>query len=150
MFQCCNGECPPCEQICNKQLGCRNHKCLAPCHTGKLFIAVAEVMCYTHWTSVRCVLHVVRSACGVFCMWCVLHVVCSACGVFCMWCVLHVVCSACHYWTCVLTGACCYWTSVFCMSLLDQCGVFCMSMLDQCGVTVFIHFRSMLSLCAEC
>ena len=34
LFQCCDGHCPSCEQICGKQLGCRNHKCAAPCHLG--------------------------------------------------------------------------------------------------------------------
>ncbi len=34
IMQCCDGQCPPCEQVCNKTLACRNHKCPSPCHQG--------------------------------------------------------------------------------------------------------------------
>jgi NF-X1-type zinc finger protein NFXL1 len=30
--RCCDGECPPCSEICGKKLRCRNHKCQSPCH----------------------------------------------------------------------------------------------------------------------
>ena len=33
--QCCDGRCPPCEQVCGRSLDCRNHKCAAPCHSGE-------------------------------------------------------------------------------------------------------------------
>ncbi|CAK7325863.1 unnamed protein product [Dovyalis caffra] len=32
--RCCDGDCPPCGEICGKRLRCRNHKCPAPCHRG--------------------------------------------------------------------------------------------------------------------
>ncbi|KAJ4828026.1 hypothetical protein Tsubulata_035105 [Turnera subulata] len=30
--RCCDGDCPPCGEICDKRLRCKNHKCPAPCH----------------------------------------------------------------------------------------------------------------------
>ncbi|KAH9767110.1 NF-X1-type zinc finger protein NFXL2 [Citrus sinensis] len=30
--RCCNGDCPPCSEICGKRLLCKNHKCPSPCH----------------------------------------------------------------------------------------------------------------------
>ncbi|KAK2388048.1 NF-X1-type zinc finger protein NFXL1 [Trifolium repens] len=32
--RCCDGDCPPCSEICGKRLRCRNHKCQSPCHRG--------------------------------------------------------------------------------------------------------------------
>ncbi|KAJ8769421.1 hypothetical protein K2173_002911 [Erythroxylum novogranatense] len=32
--RCCDGDCPPCGEVCGKRLRCRNHKCPAPCHRG--------------------------------------------------------------------------------------------------------------------
>ncbi|KAH7421741.1 hypothetical protein KP509_13G073500 [Ceratopteris richardii] len=32
--RCCNGDCPPCSEICGRKLRCGNHKCPAPCHRG--------------------------------------------------------------------------------------------------------------------
>ncbi|XP_002987702.2 NF-X1-type zinc finger protein NFXL2 [Selaginella moellendorffii] len=32
--RCCDGDCPPCSEICGKKLRCGNHKCPAPCHRG--------------------------------------------------------------------------------------------------------------------
>ncbi|XP_061975548.1 NF-X1-type zinc finger protein NFXL2 [Populus nigra] len=32
--RCCDGDCPPCGEICGKRLRCKNHKCPAPCHRG--------------------------------------------------------------------------------------------------------------------
>ncbi|XP_071934502.1 NF-X1-type zinc finger protein NFXL2-like [Coffea arabica] len=32
--RCCDGDCPPCSEICDRRLRCRNHKCPAPCHRG--------------------------------------------------------------------------------------------------------------------
>ncbi|KAJ6900154.1 hypothetical protein NC652_026326 [Populus alba x Populus x berolinensis] len=32
--RCCDGDCPPCGEICGKRLRCNNHKCPAPCHRG--------------------------------------------------------------------------------------------------------------------
>eukprot|EP01018_Ginkgo_biloba_P000730 Gb_02007 [translate_table: standard] len=32
--RCCDGDCPPCSEICGKRLRCNNHKCPAPCHRG--------------------------------------------------------------------------------------------------------------------
>ncbi|XP_073122332.1 NF-X1-type zinc finger protein NFXL2 [Henckelia pumila] len=32
--RCCDGDCPPCSEVCDKRLRCRNHKCPAPCHRG--------------------------------------------------------------------------------------------------------------------
>ncbi|KAF4517853.1 hypothetical protein B566_EDAN011778 [Ephemera danica] len=34
---CCDGQCPPCEKICGKMLGCGKHKCNAICHTGPCY-----------------------------------------------------------------------------------------------------------------
>ena len=31
---CAPGACPPCSEICGRWLGCGNHKCPAPCHSG--------------------------------------------------------------------------------------------------------------------
>ena len=34
-YKCCDGiECAPCEQLCNKMLSCKNHKCMSFCHDG--------------------------------------------------------------------------------------------------------------------
>ncbi|KAG5599858.1 hypothetical protein H5410_031228 [Solanum commersonii] len=30
--RCCDGDCPPCSEMCDRKLRCRNHKCPAPCH----------------------------------------------------------------------------------------------------------------------
>ncbi|EEF29002.1 nuclear transcription factor, X-box binding, putative [Ricinus communis] len=32
--RCCDGDCPPCAEICGKRLRCKNHKCPSPCHRG--------------------------------------------------------------------------------------------------------------------
>ncbi|KAI5070208.1 hypothetical protein GOP47_0014551 [Adiantum capillus-veneris] len=32
--RCCNGDCPPCSEVCGRKLRCGNHKCPAPCHRG--------------------------------------------------------------------------------------------------------------------
>ncbi|KAK4273709.1 hypothetical protein QN277_017050 [Acacia crassicarpa] len=32
--RCCDGDCPPCSEICGKRLRCKNHKCPSPCHRG--------------------------------------------------------------------------------------------------------------------
>eukprot|EP00873_Tetraselmis_striata_P026513 jgi/Tetstr1/446777/TSEL_034264.t1 len=32
--RCCDGDCPPCPDVCGRRLKCGNHKCPAPCHTG--------------------------------------------------------------------------------------------------------------------
>ncbi|KAF2319120.1 hypothetical protein GH714_013449 [Hevea brasiliensis] len=32
--RCCDGDCPPCGEICGRRLPCKNHKCPAPCHRG--------------------------------------------------------------------------------------------------------------------
>lgn len=32
--RCCDGDCPPCSEICDRKLRCRNHKCPSPCHRG--------------------------------------------------------------------------------------------------------------------
>ncbi|KAI5670492.1 hypothetical protein M9H77_10856 [Catharanthus roseus] len=32
--RCCDGDCPPCSEMCDRRLRCRNHKCPAPCHRG--------------------------------------------------------------------------------------------------------------------
>lgn len=32
--RCCDGDCPPCSEICGRRLRCRNHKCQSPCHRG--------------------------------------------------------------------------------------------------------------------
>ncbi|XP_059627974.1 NF-X1-type zinc finger protein NFXL2 isoform X2 [Cornus florida] len=32
--RCCDGDCPPCSEVCDRKLRCRNHKCPAPCHRG--------------------------------------------------------------------------------------------------------------------
>ena len=44
--QCCDDNCPPCEQTCNKTLSCRKHKCAAPCHLGK---ATTSSVPFLHW-----------------------------------------------------------------------------------------------------
>lgn len=35
IWQCCDGNCPSCEQVCGKLLSCKNHKCASGCHRGK-------------------------------------------------------------------------------------------------------------------
>uniref|UniRef100_A0A1D1Z7N7 NF-X1-type zinc finger protein NFXL2 n=1 Tax=Anthurium amnicola TaxID=1678845 RepID=A0A1D1Z7N7_9ARAE len=32
--RCCDGNCPPCPEICGRKLRCNNHKCPSPCHRG--------------------------------------------------------------------------------------------------------------------
>ncbi|KAF9596944.1 hypothetical protein IFM89_014523 [Coptis chinensis] len=32
--RCCDGDCPPCSEICGRKLRCNNHKCPSPCHRG--------------------------------------------------------------------------------------------------------------------
>lgn len=32
--RCCNGDCPPCSEVCGRKLRCGNHKCPSPCHRG--------------------------------------------------------------------------------------------------------------------
>ncbi|CAL1387580.1 unnamed protein product [Linum trigynum] len=32
--RCCDGDCPPCGEVCGKRLRCKNHKCPSPCHRG--------------------------------------------------------------------------------------------------------------------
>ncbi|GBG68527.1 hypothetical protein CBR_g3071 [Chara braunii] len=32
--RCCDGNCPPCADVCGRKLMCGNHKCQAPCHRG--------------------------------------------------------------------------------------------------------------------
>lgn len=32
--RCCDGNCPPCEEVCNRKLRCGNHRCPATCHRG--------------------------------------------------------------------------------------------------------------------
>lgn len=32
--RCCDGDCPPCSEICGRSLRCKNHKCPSPCHRG--------------------------------------------------------------------------------------------------------------------
>ncbi|XP_019449867.1 PREDICTED: NF-X1-type zinc finger protein NFXL2 [Lupinus angustifolius] len=32
--RCCDGDCPPCSEICGRRLRCKNHKCPSPCHSG--------------------------------------------------------------------------------------------------------------------
>ncbi|URD85055.1 hypothetical protein MUK42_28528 [Musa troglodytarum] len=32
--RCCDGDCPPCPEICGRKLRCNNHKCPSPCHRG--------------------------------------------------------------------------------------------------------------------
>ncbi|MQL88742.1 hypothetical protein Taro_021316 [Colocasia esculenta] len=32
--RCCDGNCPPCPEICGRRLRCGNHKCPSPCHRG--------------------------------------------------------------------------------------------------------------------
>lgn len=60
------------------------------CHT----FYVSHVLCVRCFGP--CVLHIICSACHVFCMSYVLHIICSARHMFCTSCVLHVICSACH------------------------------------------------------
>lgn len=47
LFQCCDGQCLPCEKVCGKYLSCGKHKCTSLCHTG---------LCYpcTLQASVKC------------------------------------------------------------------------------------------------
>lgn len=33
-FQCCDGQCPPCDKVCGKMLSCGKHKCTSLCHNG--------------------------------------------------------------------------------------------------------------------
>ena len=42
-LQCCDGDCPPCEQQCNRTMGCRNHKCSSRCHRGQLSFFLTQV-----------------------------------------------------------------------------------------------------------
>ena len=37
ILQCCTGTCPPCDQPCNRSLGCKNHKCPSRCHQGPCY-----------------------------------------------------------------------------------------------------------------
>ncbi|XP_023231990.1 NF-X1-type zinc finger protein NFXL1-like [Centruroides sculpturatus] len=34
---CCDGNCPPCEQLCGRTLNCKNHKCSSRCHLGPCY-----------------------------------------------------------------------------------------------------------------
>lgn len=43
--QCCDGKCPPCEQMCNKTLGCKKHKCNSRCHTGMSIKYFVQMTC---------------------------------------------------------------------------------------------------------
>lgn len=36
-WQCCDGQCPPCDKICGKMLSCQKHKCASPCHQGQCY-----------------------------------------------------------------------------------------------------------------
>ena len=36
-IKCCEGNCAPCEQLCNKLLLCKNHKCNMLCHLGPCY-----------------------------------------------------------------------------------------------------------------
>eukprot|EP00055_Hartaetosiga_balthica_P010200 m.42818 g.42818 ORF g.42818 m.42818 type:complete len:714 (-) comp7079_c0_seq1:187-2328(-) len=35
--KCCDGNCPPCMEICNFKLACGNHRCASLCHTGPCY-----------------------------------------------------------------------------------------------------------------
>ncbi|KAM3958164.1 NF-X1-type zinc finger protein NFXL1 [Aphomia sociella] len=35
--KCCNGNCPPCEKVCDKPLQCGRHKCTMVCHHGPCY-----------------------------------------------------------------------------------------------------------------
>ncbi|XP_014355162.2 NF-X1-type zinc finger protein NFXL1 [Papilio machaon] len=35
--KCCNGNCPPCEKLCDKPLQCGRHKCTSVCHRGPCY-----------------------------------------------------------------------------------------------------------------
>ncbi|MCD7452472.1 NF-X1-type zinc finger protein nfxl2 [Datura stramonium] len=37
--RCCDGDCPPCSEMCDRKLRCRNHKCPAPCHRGSVLLS---------------------------------------------------------------------------------------------------------------
>ncbi|XP_057312601.1 NF-X1-type zinc finger protein NFXL1-like [Hydractinia symbiolongicarpus] len=52
--KCCDGTCPPCEQICNRTLNCRNHKCPSPCHQGMCYPCplTKKVTCYCTKTAI--------------------------------------------------------------------------------------------------
>ena len=54
LLQCCDGSCPRCELQCNKTLGCRNHKCASPCHTGPCYPCplTVEIKCTCGATSI--------------------------------------------------------------------------------------------------
>lgn len=45
--KCCDGNCLPCEQTCNKLLSCKNHKCFSSCHAGSCYpcTVIAEIKC---------------------------------------------------------------------------------------------------------
>ena len=45
-MQCCDGNCQPCDQQCNKSLGCKNHKCSSRCHRGPCYpCPLTETIC---------------------------------------------------------------------------------------------------------
>ena len=46
--KCCIGDCPPCEQPCNKQLSCKNHKCASRCHPSSCYPCnqTKEISCF--------------------------------------------------------------------------------------------------------
>lgn len=37
VFQCCDGNCPPCEKPCARTLNCGSHKCPSICHRGPCY-----------------------------------------------------------------------------------------------------------------
>lgn len=76
-FQCCNGHCLPCEQICNRNLNCRNHKCPSQCHRGNneesSTWCLQVVRCWptfqTHKKALTWRKHVVRKPLSVGTVW---------------------------------------------------------------------------------
>ncbi|XP_041358190.1 NF-X1-type zinc finger protein NFXL1-like [Gigantopelta aegis] len=52
--KCCDGNCPPCEQICGKNLGCRNHKCASRCHRGTCYPCplTVDISCFCKATTI--------------------------------------------------------------------------------------------------
>lgn len=52
--KCCDGKCPPCEQTCNKPLGCKNHKCASRCHPGRCYPCsnTVEIVCFCKTTRI--------------------------------------------------------------------------------------------------
>lgn len=40
--KCCNGNCPPCEKVCDKPLQCGRHKCTMVCHSGPCYPCTRE------------------------------------------------------------------------------------------------------------